>query len=57
MGLLFESPPRPLLKSGLRPLDRYDTCKETISRRPGQMYTPFDTGWNGLGRGHYSSRS
>ena len=43
-GLLFESPPRPLLKSGMRPLDRYGTCQETISRRPEQMYSPSDTG-------------
>ena len=40
-GPLFESP-RPLLKSGLLPLDRYGTCQETISRRLEQMYTPSD---------------
>ena len=33
MGPLFESPPRPSLKSNLQPLDRYDTCQETISNR------------------------
>ena len=38
-GPLFESPPRPLLKSGLQPLSRYGTHQETISRRPEQMYT------------------
>ena len=39
-----ESPPRPLLKSGPRPENRYGTHQETISRRPEQMYTPFETG-------------
>ena len=43
MGLLFESLPRLLLKSGLQPLARYDTDQETISRRPEQMCTPSDT--------------
>ena len=33
-GPLFESPPWPLLKSGLQPLGRYGTQQETISRRP-----------------------
>ena len=44
-GPLFESPPRPLLKSGLQPLGRHGTHQETISRRPEQMYTPSDTDW------------
>ena len=43
MGSLFESPPRPLLKSGLQPLGRYGTHQGTISRRPEQMYTISDT--------------
>ena len=30
MGPLFESPPRPLLKSGLGPLGRYGTHQETV---------------------------
>ena len=42
MGPLFESPPRPLLKSGLQPLRRYGTHQETISRRPEQVYFPSD---------------
>ena len=33
-GPLVESPPGPLLKSGLQPLGRYGTIQETISRRP-----------------------
>ena len=40
---LFESPPRPLLKSGPQPLGRYGTHQETISRKPEQMYTLPDT--------------
>ena len=44
MGPLFESPPRPLLKSGMRPFDKYGTRQEAISRRPEQMYSPSDTG-------------
>ena len=51
MGPLFKSPPKPLLKSGLWPLDGYDTCQETISRRPEQMYTPSDTGLEWLEEG------
>ena len=43
-GSLFEPPPWPSLKSGLRPLDRYGTCHETIGERPEQMYNPSDTG-------------
>ena len=43
MGLLFESPPNPLLKSGLQPLTRYGTQQETISRRPEHIHTPSDT--------------
>ena len=56
-GSLFESPPTPLLKSGLQPLGRYGTHQETISRRPAQMYTPLTQNWNGLGRDHYSRRT
>ena len=41
MGLLFESAPRSLLKSGLLPVDRRGTCQETISRRLEHMYTPW----------------
>ena len=51
MGPLFESPPRPLLKSGLQPLGRYGTHQETISRRPEQIYTLSDTGLEWLGEG------
>ena len=43
MGPLFESPPKPLLKSGLQSLARYGTHKKTKSRRSEQMYTPSDT--------------
>ena len=43
MGPLFESSPRPLLKSGLQPLARNGTHRETISRRPEQMYTLSET--------------
>ena len=39
---LFESHPGPLLKSVLQPLGRYGTHQETISRRPEQMYTPYN---------------
>ena len=42
-GPLFESLPRPLLKSGPQPLGRYGTHQETISRRPEQMYPSSDT--------------
>ena len=41
-GSLFESLPRPLLKSGLQPLGRYGTHQATIRRKPGQMYAPFE---------------
>ena len=41
-GPLFESPPRPLLKSGLQLLGRCGTHQETISRRPEQVYLPSD---------------
>ena len=41
MGPLFESPPRPLLKSGLQPLLRYGT-HQTISGRLEQVYLPSD---------------
>ena len=40
-GPLFESSPRPLLKSGLQPLGRYGTYQETISRRLEQMFVYF----------------
>ena len=50
-GPLFESLPRPLLKSGLQPLGRYGTHQETISRRPEQKYTPSDTRLEWLGEG------
>ena len=51
MRPLFESPHRLLLTSGLQPLARYGPHQETISRRPEQMYTPFDTRleWPGEG--------
>ena len=42
MGPLFESPPGPLLKSGLQPLGRYGTHQKSISRRPEQVYLPSD---------------
>ena len=47
MGPLFDSPPRPLLKSGLRFLGRYGIHQEFISRRPEQVYLPSDPrlGW------------
>ena len=41
-GPLFESPPEPLLKSGLQPLRRYGTHQESISKRPEQVYLPSD---------------
>ena len=41
-GPLYESPPGPLLKSGLQPLGRCGTHQETIRRRPEQMYLPSD---------------
>ena len=50
-GPLFQSPPWPLLKSGLQPLGRYGTHQETISRRTEQMYTPSDTRLEWLGEG------
>ena len=49
-GPLFESPPRPLLKSGLQPLGRYGTHQETIGMRHEQIYTPTQD-WNGLAWG------
>ena len=50
-GPLFESPPGPLLKSGLQPLGRYGTHQESISRRPEQVYLPSDPRleWHGEG--------
>ena len=50
-GPLFESPPRPLLKSSLQSLGRYGTHQETISMRDEQMYTLCDTKleWSGKG--------
>ena len=56
-GPLFESPPRPLLKSGLQPLGRYGTYQETIGMRHEQMYTLLTQDWNGLRRSQYSSRT
>ena len=50
MGPLFESPPRPLLKSGLQPLGRYGTHQETIGMRHEQIYT-LTQDWNGLAWG------
>ena len=47
----LESLSRPLLKSGLQPLNRNGTHQETISRRPEQMYTPSDTRLEWLGEG------
>ena len=41
MGPLFESPPRPLVKSGLQSLFRYGTY-QTISGRLEQVYLPSD---------------
>ena len=49
MGPLFESLSRPLLKSGLQPLDRYGTHQETIGMRHEQMYTLSDTRLEWLG--------
>ena len=43
MQPIFESFPGALLKSGVGPLARYGNHQETISRRPGQMYTSSDT--------------
>ena len=51
MGPLFDSPPRPLLKSDLQPLGRYGTHQETISRRPEQIYTLSDPRSEWLGEG------
>ena len=42
MGPLFESSPRPLLKSDLQLLGRYGTHQQSISRRPEQVYLPSD---------------
>ena len=50
----FKSHPKPSLKSGLLPLERYGTCHETIS---GRLIPHLTQGWNGLGRGHYRNRS
>ena len=49
-GPLFESSPRPLLKSGLQPLFRYGT-HQTISDRLEQVYLPSDPRleWSGEG--------
>ena len=54
-GPLFESSPRPSLKSGLLPLDKHGTCQETITRRLGQMFSASDTGLEWLGEDHYTS--
>ena len=56
-GPLFESPPWPLLKSGMRPLGRYGTGQETISRRPEHVFSICHKVGNGFRRGHYSGRS
>ena len=50
-GPQFESPSRPLLKSGLQLLDRYGAHQEAVSRRSVQMYTPSDTRLEWLGEG------
>ena len=50
-GALFESPPRPLLKSGLQPLGRCGTHQETIIRRPEQVYLPSDPIFEWPGKG------
>ena len=50
-GPLFESPARPLLKSGLQPLGRYGTHQRTVNRRPEQMYTLSDARLEWLGEG------
>ena len=41
MGILLESPPWPLLKSGLQPSFRYGT-HQTIGGRLEQVYLPSD---------------
>ena len=50
MGPLFESPPRPLLNSGLQPLFRYGT-HQTISGRLEQVYllSELRLEWSGEG--------
>ena len=47
-GPLFDSPARPLLKSGLQPLFRHGTY-QTINGRLEQVYLPSDAGleWPG----------
>ena len=50
--LLFESPPGPLLKSGLQPLDRYGTRQETVSSRlEPRCIHHLAQGWEWLGEG------
>ena len=51
MQPLFESFPRPPLKSGVGPLARYDNHQEIISRRLEQMYTSSDTRFEWPGEG------
>ena len=51
MAPLFGSPPRSLLESGLQPLSRYGTHRETISRRPEQMEYTSDTRLEWVGEG------
>ena len=51
MGTIFESPPKPLLKSGLEPLGSYGTHQKTISRKPEHTYTLPDTRLEWLGEG------
>ena len=41
MAPLFESPLKPLLKSGLQPSARYGTCQETIGWRHEQIENEF----------------
>ena len=57
MRPLFKLSPGPLLKSGLGILARYCIHKETISRRPEQVYLLSDQDLNDLERGHYLSET
>ena len=50
IGPLFESTPRPLLKSGMQSVGRYGTHQETISRTDlTRCILHLRQGWNGLG--------
>ena len=51
MQPLFDSFPRPLLKSGVEPLARYGNHQEIISRRLEQMYTSSDARFKWPGEG------